>query len=312
MKFRTFIEALEYYDTQAIRFKNHFILRNWLAGIGCGLIAVILFSTLVAFHAYLPPLWAGVVLPTAEVLLVAGSFVLLGYSASRAKLRFLQHRHWAEYLRVRTLFTENGLPLITTPLNYKEGMRATDKIHFKIPSELRELEKSYVPVPTHVYNLFEIKQSLITFINSQQKYHTEIRIEGYEEKEHRLEFWLKVILYVFGGVVVAKYAFEWMEYTHSPFIHEHLYLLKATKFLVIFLPPLYAALEGIYYFSEWKRNIRISQKVHERYENVRVKIEESQDPAQLQEAAKSLYRLFMGEHIDWLNWYQNKKVEAKV
>jgi hypothetical protein len=183
---------------------------------------------------------------------------------------------------------------------------------YDIPFEIKEMEQILAKDETHTNTANDAKKTLITFIKSQQKYHTDIRIEGYEHQEHRLERRLKWILFGFVGIVLAKLVLELMEYWHLDFVHHYPWTLDACKFLVIFLPPLYASLEGIAYFREWKRNVLISKDLNKKYEDLHEDLEQANDPEEIKTLGYRLERLFWKEQLKWLDWFDGKKIEARV
>ncbi len=306
-----FLNLLEKYDKEAMLLKNKFENNTWLSGIYIGLAAVFIFALSVSFPSYLPIWIKGLLLPLTEVLLILISIYLLGLKANPSKTAFLQNRHWAEYLRLNEILFEAGLPIETNRKKYIPKDENVSESYI-IPQEIKDIEQTLTNQELSQSKIQDGKKKLVKFIISQQKYHTDIRIEGYEHQEHQLEKRLKWILISFVWVVLIKLVLELMEYLHLDFIHHNPWTLDVCKFLVIFLPPLYAALEGIAYFREWKRNVIISKDLNDKYEDLRKDIEKASDPEELIILGARLERLFWKEQLNWLAWFDGKKIEARV
>ena len=183
---------------------------------------------------------------------------------------------------------------------------------YLIPQEIKSIEQNLTNPAFSKDAVQNAKEKLTKFINSQQKYHTDTRIDGYEHEEHQLERRLKWILFSFVIIVLLKLALEVVEYNYPDFIHHYPWTLGSCKFLVIFLPPLYAALEGIAYFREWKRNVIISKDLNNKYEELRKDIEKTNDAEELITLGARLERLFWKEQQNWLAWFDGKKIEPRV
>lgn len=299
----SFYDAYQKYDNDAVSQKRVFDLFFWKGGIISGVLAVFTFSVSVSFAKYLSEEWKGLILPILEALFVIVSFVFLGFFAPNAKPKFLGKRHFAEYLRVHDFMVNCGFAMEKNRKNHEKYPR---------PLDVTELEEKYVDENKTNLSLEERKAKLIEFIKDQNKYHTETRIKGYKRKEHLFELSLKCILWFFALVVVAKLIFELMEYCGNTFIHHHPSILAWCKFFIILLPPSYAAIEGLIYLSEWKRNIQISEALNEKYNNLQSRIEACKDTKTLEELGQELDDTFWTEQCDWLAWFHNKKIEPRV
>lgn len=200
---------LKKYDEEAMLLKTKFENRIWLVGIYVGLVAVCIFALSVSFPLYLPIKVKGLLLPIVEVLLILTSIYLLGYKANPAKTVFLQNRHWAEYLRLNSVLYDEGLPIDTKRKKFvpKNELKLDT---YAIPQEIKEIEQTLAKEEIHTNMVKDAREVLQVFIKSQQKYHTDIRIEGYEHQEHKLERRLKWILFDFVGIVIAKLVLELM------------------------------------------------------------------------------------------------------
>jgi hypothetical protein len=78
------------------------------------------------------------------------------------------------------------------------------------------------------------------------------------------------------------------------------------------LPSIYAALEGIKYFGEWKRNISISKKIVHDLKMVRDKIIQCNTETELLTLTSAMRSILEFENSDWALRYDEKEVGAKV
>lgn len=302
----------QFYDQKANKMKKIF-LYFWYSGIFSGVIAVGVFATITLYKNDVSKVLGGLILPIVEVVLIGISFITLSKIAPRLKKRFIDARRSAEILRVHELFCVNNIALIPSSFKLEE---------YTIPKAILEIEeKSKVQeIPTNKSQ--DNKETLIslkTFIEGQNKYHNKDRIEKFEKREHLLEFSLQVILWLFLSIIFFKLVIELLNYygEKNLFNFKLKGFLYAFKFTIICLPPLYAALEGFYYFSEWKRNIKESELVSSKFTNLTNLIdasldEENHSNEQLETVSEKLYQLFHEENQNWYRWYSSKKIEARI
>ena len=298
------------YDTSANNVKRKFE-HVWYSGIFSGVIAVIVFAVITIYKSYLNKTFGGLVLPIAEVLLIVYSFFSLSKLAPKLKKQFIDARRSAEILRIHELFVLNNISLKPSSFELEEH---------KIPADILAIETESTKLnSSNDQDYQNTLENLKSFINDQKKYHAEDRIEKFHKREHHLELLLQIILWVFMITIVLKLGVELLNY----FDYEKLSGFKLKTFLyifkfsIIFLPPLYAALEGFYYFSEWKRNIQISKTVNERYVLLINRIEEllQNQTVSLKEVnpiVDHLFSLFHEENQNWYRWYNSRKIDARI
>lgn len=299
-----------FYDQKANALKNRFE-KTWYLGIFSGVIAVGVFATITLYKYDISKIVSGLILPILEVVLIIISFITLSKIAPKLKQRFIDARRSAEILRIHELFCANGIPLI--PSSFELEAYETPKDILQIESTAQNLDIS------ENQNAKETLTALKTFIHGQNKYHNKDRIEKFERREHQLELSLQVILWVFLIVIFSKLGIELLNYfgQKSLFNVKLKGFLYAFKFTVIFLPPLYAALEGFYYFSEWKRNIKESELVSSKFNNLVSLIDDALankicSESEIKTISENLYQLFHEENQNWYRWYLSKKIEAKI
>lgn len=333
---KIFGAIFEDHDKIAIAKSKEFKNQTWLLGIWIGIAAVFVFAISVSFPNYLNAHIKGIILPFVEVLLVFISFRLLAKKANPKKREFLKYRHIAEYLRLNCIYSRLGLPINKNRhvyenekdihenhssisgkinritcffLNSQKKEVESDSNFYRIPDEIKDLENRYEP---HKVPLKVLKFGLSTFIDKQAGYHNDMMIEKANSEELKLECRLKWILNTFLLTVGLKLVLEIGEYFDCEFVHHNEYLLGICKFLIILLPPVYAALEGIAFFEEWKRNRKTSQEVNLNYLDINDRIMKANDRDKLEELAKEFEDAFWNEQLNWLKWYDGKKIEARV
>lgn len=302
------------YDKKADKTKKGFE-RVWKAGIFTGVIAVVIFAYLTVFRKCHSELFTGLILPIVEVLLIVFSFIALSQIVPKLKKKFIASRRSAEILRLHQLFIENNIPLKpSTSFQLEE---------YTLPEDILVLEnKSRHTSKQEVLKEYpeNIVEKLNEFVKAQQKYHRQERIEKFHKREHRLELALQIILWVFISIVGLKLLVElFLHFKNDSCLtlKDLKFFLYLFKFSVIFLPPLYAALEGFYYFSEWKRNIKFSERVNAEYEVLLGKIEDLKKQQniskyEINNIANELFDIFHEDNLNWYRWYLSKKIGARI
>ena len=77
-------------------------------------------------------------------------------------------------------------------------------------------------------------------------------------------------------------------------------------------PPIYAALEGVLHFNEWKKNLKTSTLVVDKYFELQEQILSCQELSVLLEIEFQIFETFTFEGKDWLTDQQSKKLELKI
>jgi hypothetical protein len=93
------------------------------------------------------------------------------------------------------------------------------------------------------------------------------------------------------------------------------YLFLITEilgFLWMSIPPLYASLEGVIHFNEWKKNKNISLELLSLYLELQSQIFTARNQAELAVAENRLFESFTFEVNQWYKEEQNKNLELKI
>ena len=311
--YKEVLQLFNKYDLKANKAKKRFE-RVWKFGIFSGVIAVIIFADLTVFRKDFDDTVRGLILPIIEVLLIIYSFIALSKLAPNRIKQFIDARRNAEILRLHQLFSSNGINLKSS---LSQGLR-----HYDVPQDISLLEDKIKVTSSKnktKENYNKILEELQSFIHGQKKYHSKIRIDKFHKREHKLELSLQIILWLFLLIIGLKLCVELLSYFELKLVSKSILkgFLYAFKFSVIFLPPLYAALEGFYYFSEWKRNIAFSENVNSQYDLLLNQIKQTLgNPIitedQLKNISDRLNDVFHNDNLNWYNWYMSKKIEPRI
>jgi hypothetical protein len=83
-------------------------------------------------------------------------------------------------------------------------------------------------------------------------------------------------------------------------------------FLWILIPPIFATLEGVIHYNNWKKNIQTSLELVHRYEKVKVELLSSNDSISLKNIINELFNTFTLEVNTWLIEQKNNEIKAKI
>jgi len=270
------------WDNEAIRYKGRFE-KTWITGLFTGVLAVFCFATGMAFfHEGNPAV--KFFLSCAEAIFLLLSFLLLTISARKFKKVFLDKRRGAEFLRTLVRFRNAGIPI--------PKINVTDYVPAK---DILQIEKQISTRLTKIENLENAKAITLALANEQITYHNSFRIPKFEKKEAFLEKLFIVIKCLFVCLLLS---ILYVEYPYKEHHSSH-QLERWLTFGWIVLPPIYAALEGIKYFSEWKSNISISRKTISFLENIVSRIKECKTEPAFSLIAKDLRDILEFENNDW-------------
>jgi len=285
-------------DSEAVKYKKRRFEPAWIAGIIAGILAVISFATGLAFPL---PHSLKFVFACCELFFLFASFILLGVYAKKWKNVFLVKRRGAEFLRTVLWYKDAGISIPKTgETDYTPG------------AEMMTIEKEASESVNKISNIENSKRIAWCLAAEQVNYHQQTRIKRFSEKQEKMEKWLTLTKVIFFTAAPVSFLVEALEHFE---IHVD-WNIAAVKpfllFLAITLPPLYAALEGIRYFGEWKRNIAISRKIVHELKKVEDSILFCHDEQTLVVQAKILRQILEIENSDWAIRYEEKEVGSKI
>ncbi len=302
-------------DTQAVKFKNRFFEPIWLTGLVTGVLAVICFASALLFfhesqndeHDILHSL--KFVFAIFEIFFLLLSFVLLVFFANKWKHRFLESRREAEYLRSLIWFKSAKIPI--TPLSKVDITDESVSINFR---KILEIERQLAKSISKIDSFQNAKRMLWCLAEEQVAYHEKKRIHRFKQKEKVIHVFLSIVKVAFFVAVIFKFVLEFLEFKHilNPSTLYIKLVLPILMFLIIVLPSLYAVLEGIKYFGDWKRNIKVSQKTVGELKSCKKRIVNTINELSLIAEGKILRQILELENTDWVVQYIEKEIEAKV
>lgn len=281
-------------DGEALSYKKKKFEPTWIVGIAAGVLAAFCFAVSIAFPTVKK---YELILSIGEVVFLSISFTTLTFYANKWKAIFLEKRRNAEYLRTLLWYRDAGIPI--PPI---------EEVDYKPNQSIIDIEGQINKEVIKIDNFENAKRVAWALAEEQAVYHRFTRIKIFESKLHLVESILKVIKITFVTIVVAILIYEIIE--HSG-IHLPIHMKYALKFCWLILPPIYAALEGIKYFNEWKRNIAISRKTIKRLEQIKSEILVCDDAGEFQILAGKLRAILELENSDWAERYNEKEIEFK-
>jgi hypothetical protein len=78
------------------------------------------------------------------------------------------------------------------------------------------------------------------------------------------------------------------------------------------IPPLYASIEGVIHFNDWKKNKKISLELINLYEAILIELNEQSNYNELLIIEEKIVGAFTFEIAQWYNEEKNKNLELKI
>lgn len=276
--------AYREFDRKAKAYKNKKFQPAWIFGLALGFSGVICFGISITFLREHPPIW----LATTEFCLVVVSFLLLSIVAKKWKKLFLDNRRAAEYLRILKCFNEAGLP-ITQPGNFD----------YSPSGEILEIEKKLSE--SQKEEIAFSHNPVLNLINDQTEYHQK-RTDKFRKNHERIELVHLGLKIFFGLSISIKLIFEFIHNGYLDLYISHsttALMLNTCNFFCLIIPPLYAAIEGISYFGDYKLNILISSKIVSSLQKKLSDITDCEDKKKLKIIARSIRKILDAENSQW-------------
>lgn len=229
---------------------------SWRLSIVLGWLAVVLFTTNVAFHLKDP---TALVMVWLELLLVAGAFILIMTANSRKyHSKYLSHRIKAEKLRVLKHFYDANVKAKVSDFTLSNDSHLSAIV-----------QRTNQAIHNNSYHSgWYANYSIKSLIEDQKQYHQR-KIRSIGGKYHFFEqlnqfiallFMLNLLMHVTDSTL-AYYTGYLPFYDHNEIVFGtvqpygrflQFYNHTIIVFMSILLPATYAAIEGIIYFQEWK------------------------------------------------------------
>lgn len=285
-------------DKKAVTYKKHRFESAWISGIICGLLAVLSFAIK---QSFIETLTTSVVflLSVSEITFLFLSFILLTVFAKRWKNFFLLNRRNAEHLRTLLWYRNAGIPIPEIEF---------DDEH--LDKEILVIEKEMGNAIQKTGNLNNAKRMIWSLAQAQAEYHERVRIKPFEKKLKRMDVWLQIIKVIFFVVSPLSFIFDAIGYFYPGNNITRNIPHSLLLFVGLVLPSFYAALEGIKYFGEWKRNIAVSKKMVKELEKAKKRILDCSTENALATESRLLRETLENENIDWTARFDEKEVGA--
>jgi hypothetical protein len=283
-------------DIEAVKYKQWRFIPAWGSGIVISMLAVICFAISINFKTSLTheELF---ILALFEVIFLGLSSILLLFFARRWKQKFLVKRRDAEYLRTLNWYKAAEIPIPTI-----------EHPTYKISDGIRKIEQEITASIEKLGDFDNAKRIAWSFAKEQANYQKGTRIETYKNDLHKTEKALNAIKVLFIFCIVIKFFVE----LATLILHwEAEYFLSCLNTALIILPATFAALEGIMFFSEWERNIVISESKVKKLETSCHDIMNATDETTLLKETAELRHILEIENSDWAKRYEKKIVDFK-
>ena len=284
VKYNQFYEL----DQSAIKFKTKYEY-IWKLGLITGIFAVLCFSINLNFIFKAP--FIKFLISIVEIIFIIISFYLLGIQTMKFKSKFLNIRKNTEELRAELWKLEIGY------LNILSKLR------------LNEIKES------KLINM-NLKRLIWGYSNDQIIYQNK-RITKFKVNLHSIHIILNILKYCFLiNLIFISFleGYHWLhESAHSPatsFSDDQ--ILHILIFLWILIPPIFATLEGVIHYNDWKKNIQSALELVHKYEKVKVELSSSNDSNALKKLINELFNTFTLEVNTWLIEQKNNEIKAKI
>jgi hypothetical protein len=293
-------------DRAAKKIKRKYI-NLWQSGLIFSIIAVALLAVSIAFYFHKEPIYSSIKL--IEITFLIATIGVAIYSTSiKAKYHWIQTRRESEFLRAVERILKAGLSLNE---NLKRRfVERSKKLTAHISVELTPiLEVVNYGINQSNQNSFDAQYThliLNTLIDDQIKYHTK-RITECKKKVHTLEIYILVIKLLFFLCVAVELIEAVNNAFNLHFLHNFCHSIGSWAiFGILFLPALYAALEGFAYFHEWNKNHIDSINMKEFFELQKTEIERVKTEGEFNNMANTIFERMDSENYAWTLVFEEK------
>jgi len=276
--------AFKIEDKAAIKLKVIY-KRSWSVGIILGLITIFLielnfiesfsFSSLLYF-----------ILNLLVIISFFSAYYLIKFKANKLKNKFIEHRLKAEKLRAQLW---------------------KDSLDISFAPDLFKNETSIL----HLFNDSK-KRQLWIHINEQIIYQKTSRYINFNKKLGRYELLLNLLRYTFLFLLVGLFLYHTLAYFNENYVEKFSFIKNIFGFIWMAIPPLYAAIEGVIHFNDWKKNKKISLELINLYEAILIELNEQSNYNELMISEEKIVGAFTFEIAQWYNEEKNKNLELKI
>lgn len=276
--------AFKIEDKAAIKLKVIY-KRTWSVGILLGLITIFLIElNFIETFSFSSLLY--LILSLLVIISFFSAYYLIKVKANKLKNKFIEHRLKAENLRAQLW---------------------KDSLDFSFTPDLFKNETSIL----HLFNDSK-KRQLWIHINEQIIYQKNSRFINFNKKLGRYELLLNLLSYTFLFLLVGLFLFHILVYCNINYVEKFSFIKIIFSFIWMVIPPLYACIEGIIHFNDWKKNKKISLELINLYESILVELNEQSNYKELMISEEKIVGAFTFEIAQWYNEEKNKNLELKI
>ena len=271
-------------DEAAIKLKVIY-KRSWSVGIILGLVTVFLIEIIFDDFFSFSPLW-DLILSLLIIISFFSAYYLIKVKANKLKNKFIEHRLKAENLRAQIW---------------------KDSLDFSFTPNLFKNETSIL----HLFNDSKRRQLWI-HINEQIIYQKTSRYINFNKKIGRYELLLNLLSYTFLFLLVGLFLYHTLVYLKLCFVEKFRFIKNIFGFMWMSIPPIYASIEGIIHFNDWKKNKKISLELINLYESILIDLNKQSNYNELLIIEEKIVGAFTFEIAQWYNDEKNKNLELKI
>ena len=276
--------AFKIEDKAAIKLKVIY-KRTWSVGIILGLITIFLIElNFIETFSFSSLLY--LILSLLVIISFFSAYYLIKVKANKLKNKFIEHRLKAENLRAQLW---------------------KDSLDFSFTPDLFKNETSIL----HLFNDSK-KRQLWIHINEQIIYQKNSRFINFNKKLGRYELLLNLLSYTFLFLLVGLFLFHILVYCNINYVEKFSFIKIIFSFIWMVIPPLYASIEGIIHFNDWKKNKKISLELINLYEAILIELNEQSNYNELMISEEKIVGAFTFEIAQWYNEEKNKNLELKI
>lgn len=271
-------------DKAAIKLKVIY-KRSWSAGIILGLITIFFIEINFIDYLSLPSL-CYLILSLLVIISLFSAYYLIKVKANKLKNKFIEHRLKAENLRAQLW---------------------KDSLDFSFAPNLFKNETSIL----HLFNDGKRRQLWI-HINEQIIYQKTSRFINFNKKIGLYELLLNLLRYTFLLLLVGLFLYHTLAYLNENYVEKFSFIKIIFSFIWMAIPPIYASIEGVIHFNDWKKNKKISLELINLYESILIDLNEQSNYKELLIIEEKIVGAFTFEIAQWYNEEKNKNLELKI
>ena len=271
-------------DKAAIKLKVIY-KRSWSAGIILGLITIFFIELNFIDSFSFSPLWY-LILSLLVIISFSSAYYLIKVKANKLKNKFIEHRLKAENLRAQLW---------------------KDSLDFSFAPNLFKNETSIL----HLFNDGKRRQLWI-HINEQIIYQKTSRFINFNKKIGLYELLLNLLRYTFLLLLVGLFLYHTLAYLNENYVEKFSFIKIIFSFIWMAIPPIYASIEGVIHFNDWKKNKKISLELINLYESILIDLNEQSNYKELLIIEEKIVGAFTFEIAQWYNEEKNKNLELKI